>query len=338
MGNYEQKQRINVSCSAMSVLDSDYELFGASSRSGFYNRILSAFFDTAKASVDVACERYEAELQTALPANTDDKVMRALITHYRRRLCAEMESYPQGDSVLFRLNNDNYERLYNEFGEQLVERDNYTTVGKYLKALLEEYSRLAPAERERVYYAELIDQAIQPAIDAGYALEIHTGGGRFLVTPYAVMADAYSAHLYLTGISRPMNDPEAPAAIASFRLSRIEKAKHRKSVSHRRLTIDEKRDIERKLREVGVQYLLGNREIVRLKLTPRGMQSYMQRSYMRPYADSMGKDGIYTFSCSARQVENYFLSFGADVEILEPRYLRERFTAAYRDAYAVYEP
>ena len=237
MGNYEQKQRINVSCSAMSVLDSDYELFGASSRSGFYNRILSAFFDTAKASVDVACERYEAELQTALPANTDDKVMRALITHYRRRLCAEMESYPQGDSVLFRLNNDNYERLYNEFGEQLVERDNYTTVGKYLKALLEEYSRLAPAERERVYYAELIDQAIQPAIDAGYALEIHTGGGRFLVTPYAVMADAYSAHLYLTGISRPMNDPEAPAAIASFRLSRIEKAKHRKSVSHRRLCL-----------------------------------------------------------------------------------------------------
>ncbi len=337
LGNYEQKQRINLSCTALSVLDGDYELFGADSRSGFYNRILTSFFDNAKASVDVAVARYAADLTAALPAITDNAVKEALTAHYRRQLRAEIEAYPKGDSVLFRLNNENYQHLYNEYGEQLVETANYTSVGKYLKALLEEYARLSPSQRERVYYSAVIDDVIQPAIDAGYALQVSTGGMTFLVTPYAVLADTYSAHLYLTGLSRAMNDGSAEATIASFRISRLTNVRLRKSASHRRLTIDEKHEIEKKLRAVGVQYLLGNREVIRLRLTERGLQSYMQRSYMRPYADAIGKDGICTFSCSARQIENYFLSFGADVEILEPLALRTRFINAYREASAVYE-
>lgn len=338
MGNYEQKQRVNLSGLAMSVLDSDCELFGAPARAGFYNRIIAAFFDTAKASIDAATARYTADLKTALPADIDETVLKALEAHYRDQLRAEMDAYPQGESVIFRLNNDNYRRLYDDFDEQLAECDNYSSVSKYLKALLEEYARLSPAERERVYYSELIEHTIQPAIDAGYALEVATGPNRFMVTPYAVLSDMYGAHLYLAGISRPMNDPDAPAVIASFRVSRLEKARYRKSARHRRLTADDKREIEKKLREVGVQYLLGNREIIRLRLTPRGMQSYMQRSYMRPYADDMTKDGVCTFSCTPRQIENYFIPFGGDAEVLEPAYLRERFREAYEAACAVYQP
>ena len=57
LGNEDHKQRVNLSSLARSVIEIDQNVFDeGGSLSGFLNRIITAFRDTAEASVDLAVE------------------------------------------------------------------------------------------------------------------------------------------------------------------------------------------------------------------------------------------------------------------------------------------
>lgn len=325
-GNLEQKQRVNLSSFARGVVEQDHQVFGGRKAfSGFLNRIIELFSPMAEASIEAAVEQRRQSLR----GRVEPKVAAVLLEEYRQELLRKKEAWPQGDSLTFRLNNRNFEMLY----EDRAESSSYEAPSKYLKALLEEYARLSPSDRERVYFSAQIEEVILPAVEAGYPLEVTVNGRAFTVRPYGVMADAYGAHMYLVGYSCPEGGQEQ---IASFRISRLEKLRLGKRSDRKRLTREEIRLLEKKLQKTGVQYLVGDVQQIRLRLTPTGQREFNQRSYMRPNPDSVS-GGEYTFSCTQLQVRNYFLSFGAEVEILSPESLRQTFADAYRKALQVYE-
>ncbi len=337
IGNEEHKQRVNLSALARTVLETDFALFGGKTRSGFFNRIITIFAPCADASIDNAVEEYGDQLHGVLADIKDSEqkksLMDALVDDRRRHLLLKKESYPKGESVIFRLNNENFNELY----EDGRERNNYATPAKYLKALFEEYARLSPAERERVYFSEMID-ILHQAIDRHDVIETVLGNTPFLIRPYAVMADSYGTHMYLVGLSRPKEDPrDENERIVSIRVSRLEGVKRRARHNLGKLTIDNKLDMEEKLRCVGVQYLVGEAENITLKLTPHGQREFLQRAHMRPQPTAVTQDGVYTFYCTPRQIKNFFISFGKDVEILAPLSLREEFVETYREALCAYE-
>jgi predicted DNA-binding transcriptional regulator YafY len=136
-------------------------------------------------------------------------------------------------------------------------------------------------------------------------------------------------------MSRPEGAPESEEQIASFRVTRLTQVR-RRSHPRGRLTADDRRDIEEKIRQVGVQYLIGTGDRICVRLTQKGRREFLQRSYMRPMPERVEKD-LYYFSCTSMQVRNYFLSFGADAEILEPESLRQEFIRVYREALDHYE-
>ena len=329
LGNEEHKQRLNLSSLAHHVVEMDRGVLDeGGTLSGFLNRVISRFWEEAEASVDIAVEDRRQQL---CQAGVQSELVEPLADHYRQLLLQKKEAYPQGNSLSFRLNNENFDRLY----VQRAEADNYSAPGKYLKALVEEYARLSPSERERIYYRDLIRETLQPAIDAGYLLSVALGQRKFWVKPYKVMADPHNSHLYLVGMSRPEGSPVDQGKIASFRITRLGKVRHRSQPSGK-ITADERRDIEKKLQSVGVQYLIGEADRIRLRLTPEGRREFLQRSYMRPVPDKV-EDGVYQFSCTHQQIRNYFLSFGAKVQILEPESLRQEFISVYRQALESYE-
>ena len=329
LGNEEHKQRLNLSSFAGTVVEMDRSVFDESmTRSGFLNRVISAFWEQADASIDVAV----AERRHQLQANGfEPDIVERLAKDYRNRLQEKKESYPQGDSVLFRLNNRNFQLLY----EQGIEQDNYATPGKYLKALIEEYARLSPSEREAVFFRPLIETVLQPAIDAGSLLVVAIGQKTYWVKPYRLEADPFNSHLYLVGLSRPEGSPDSQSVAASFRITRLGQVR-RKAHPSGRLTADDKRDIEKKLQQVGVQYLIGEKDHIVLRLTPQGQQDFLQRSYMRPMPDKVEGD-VYHFSCTQMQIRNYFLPFGANVQICQPESLRQQFAEFYTRAAKTYE-
>lgn len=329
IGNEDHKQRVNLSSLARSVIEIDQSVFDeAGSLSGFLNRVITAFRDNAEASIDLAANQRRQHL---LADGYDHDIAQRLTSRYRQQLMQKKESYPQGDSLIFRLNNHNFRILYEDRAESTA----YSAPSKYLKALLEEYARLSPSERERVYYRNCIDGALQPALDAGYLLELHSGGKQFLVKPHSIMADPFNSHLYLVGLARRVDKPAEQETIASFRISRLEQAKTRRNPSGR-LSAEQRRQIEKQLQLVGVQYLVGNRNHIAIRLTAAGRQAFLQRSYMRPVPESVEGD-VYHFYCSVMQIRNYFLSFGKEAQILEPASLRKEFFKFYRDAYQSYE-
>lgn len=329
IGNEDHKQRVNLSSLARSVIEIDQSVFDeGGSLSGFLNRIITAFRDKAEASIDLAAEdRHRQFLADGYSA----QVAQRLTEDYRRRLQQKTQTYPQGDSLMFRLNNYNFDILY----EQGAESTTYSAPSKYLKALLEEYARLSPSERERVYFAQCIDQILQPALDAGYPLEFQINGKTHRVRPHSIMADPFNSHLYLTGFSRQADLPGERESIASFRISRIQKPKFRRQHGGR-LNSDEKRQIEKQLQLLGVQFLVGAQDHILVRLTPKGKQAFLQRSYMRPMPESIEGD-VYHFCCSPMQIRNYFLTFGKEAQILSPASLRKEFLKIYRDAAKAYE-
>lgn len=329
VGNEDHKQRINLSSLAWSVMEMDKSVFDPEgSLSGFINRIITAFREKAEASVDTMIVERKRQL---LAGGCPPAVAKRLVEEYRQQLQAKQEAYPQGDSMMFRLNNHNFHILY----EERAESTTYSAPSKYLKALLEEYARLSPSERERVYYSGVIEDVLQPAIDAGHFIEMAANNRRFWVRPHSVMADPFNSHLYLVGMARSVGKSADKEAIASFRISRIAEAKLRRQPGGR-LTAEDKRRIEKRLQQVGVQYLVGEQNNILVRLTPAGRQSFLQRSYMRPTPGKVEGD-VYHFTCSPVQIRNYFLSFGKEAEVLEPAFLRREFAAIYRDAAAIYE-
>lgn len=329
LGNEDHKQRINLSSLAWSVMEMDKSVFDPEgSLSGFLNRIITAFRDKAEASVDTMIIERQRQL---VAGGCPPAVAKRLVEEYRGRLQAKQEAYPQGDSMMFRLNNHNFNILY----EERAESTTYSAPSKYLKALLEEYARLSPSERERIYYNSMVEDVLQPAIDAGHFVEIVANNRRFWVRPHSIMADPFKSHLYLVGLARNVGKAADKESIASFRITRIAEAKLRRQ-SGGRLTAEDKRQVERRLQQVGVQYLVGEQNNILVRLTPNGRQNFLQRSYMRPTPGKVEGD-IYHFTCSPIQIRNYFLSFGKDAEVLEPAFLRREFATIYREAVALYE-
>ena len=328
VGNEDHKQRVNLSSLARSVIEIDQSVFDeGGSLSGFINRIITSFRDTAQASVDLAAGERKQQLLTG---GYPPEIVSRLVKEYRTHLLEKIQSYPQGDSLTFRLNNHNFQILYEERAESTA----YSAPSKYLKALLEEYARLSPSKRERVYYAPLIRQQLEPAMSAGYMLEVKAGERVFLVKPYSLMADPFNSHLYLVGLSYPADQAADRQTIASFRVSRLGQVKVKKQ--NGKLTADEKRQVEKQLQQVGVQYLVGSSDQIKVQLTPAGRYNFLQRSYMRPMPERVEGD-IYYFNCTPMQIRNYFLSFGRDAQILEPESLRADFAETYRLAAKAYE-
>ena len=328
-GNEDHKQRVNLSGLARTVIELDQSTFGDSGNlSGFLNRIITAFRDQADASIDLAVtERQQQLLEDGYALDVANR----LTEEYRRQLMLKKEAYPQGDSLMFRLNNYNFDLLYT----QRLESNAYSAPSKYLKALLEEYARLSPSERERVYYGELISGVLEPALDAGYLLDVQVSGKRYLIKPHNLMADPYNSHLYLTGYARRADKTAEEETIASFRVSRLVGAKTKKQPKGR-LSPEQKREIEKQLQQVGVQYLVGSRDQIKVRLTPAGQQAFLQRSYMRPLPERIEGD-VYCFCCAPMQIRNYFFSFGKEAQVLEPAPLRKEFLKIYREAARAYE-
>ena len=103
IGNEDHKQRVNLSSLARTVIEMDRTVFDeGGSFSGFLNRIITAFRDRAESSIDLAVADRQ---QQYVASGCSPELAKRLTEEYRRSLKTKTESYPQGDSVMFRLNN-----------------------------------------------------------------------------------------------------------------------------------------------------------------------------------------------------------------------------------------
>jgi len=335
--NDDQKQSINLSDEARNIIEQDKAAFGSKSISGFFNRVILNYYEDADATLSRTWQRkYEAFYDDFMEAPENDEAqkqfranLKKLSTEQRQtaaKLLADnavqklkegvIDKYPKGTGKKFRINNELL--LHLTESSQCSEDKAYGGhVGRYLKAILEEYARLPYYRREQIYYAQWFAD-IENAIAAKKRLQITTSRNEeYVVKPYRILTDSQSTYHYLVA----WHDDTGRAW--PFRISNIRKLKQRKTGSGK-ITAEEQCCIEEALQKKDVPFMGEDVCTIRVKLTEAGIGKYNTILHMRPCYDSIETGSIYVFTTTIRQAQYYFERFGPDAKILEPKELAQQ--------------
>lgn len=352
--NTEQKQSINLSAFAITVLRGDIEQFAPGmTMTGFLNAVIERYSGLADASVHASLLRRQAELAAAL--DQDDLLSSELTSEQRKRvihlLDAETESrlldesrlYESGKTFTFRLNNRNRENFFGNEADPCPELAWYGGYfSRYLKALVEEYCSLPLFSREEVFFHEYLD-LVEDAVNAARIVRIEmvsplTGNESWDVRPFGIHPDPSRMYHYLIGKSVRAGGPRRDEKIASIRLSRIRKLTvlNKKTSRSGMLSAAEKKEIRHKISTNTVSFLIGEEEDIVVRFSEAGKKKYQGSLFLRPPVRHIDEDGNWHFLCTSMQARAYFIRFGADALILSPSVLRESLAKTYADAAAAY--
>ena len=74
------------------------------------------------------------------------------------------------------------------------------------------------------------------------------------------------------------------------------------------LTKSDIENIEKELRNKGVQFMRGESQEIKIRLNEDGQKLYNRILHLRPKYIRIEEENIYVFDCSLKQIEYYFLS------------------------------
>lgn len=357
------KQHLNLSESAWHIVEQDIKNFYLSekeeSKSGFFNTIFKNFYETSQASINLRCENKREELNRVFGGKDfngfDDEVKETFIEKYlesyKKELKKKAWSYPKGHGEKFRINVENVQLLRDEIDEEEYYPD--SNIGLYLKAVFEEYCEKHNYEREQIFFKETMDE-INMALNESKKLKLtirekydpETNSfytKKYRIAPYKIVQDDARHYNYLIGLAEEIKEDGtyAEARVASFRISRIPIGQIRKMNSMSGFISKTKKDeIEEALLRKKAEFMVGDLIEVKVRFTQQGKESFKRVLHLRPQFYEISKEDafVYTFQCTEYQATNYFLRLGADVEILEPAFLRKNFEGKYAAGLEKYRP
>ncbi len=338
-GSESKKQHLNISPLAYEILSNDMFAFGKDSINGFINEVFRNYYSNADASIGLKINLLSGELSILLENLTEDKtkskIIKKIIEARKDELKAKSSSYEKGEGLKFSLQKDNYSYL-TERDSECEENNYYDRRGQYIKSVIEEYARLPFYERELIFFKPFADSANE-AIEKKCQLKVVTYKNKvFSVYPYKILCDPLSTSNYLVGYSKPYNS-DAEIIPCSFRLSSLRSVNVEISKSgflkKEKCTI-----LEKKLSSRGVQFMIGNEEEIKVRLTDIGVEKLHRQSHLRPtkYEKIENEHNVFIFMCTPVQAEAYFFKFGMHAEIISPPELREKFQTMYKEAFDTY--
>lgn len=351
---FENKQRLNLSERACSILRNDMEFYPFVPEtdkdldkipSTVINYIFNQCKDSAQSSIALRLKQRQQELEELL--NPVDKyIISKLLQEQQKKLttAAENRCQSKGYSMIFRINMDNLEYLASDDGqgESPFYQDN---AGKYIKAVLEEYAELPYVHRERLFYTPIlntIDTAISQKNQLKITLKSTTVKGAvrkhiiIYIRPYQVCTDTEGLYNYLVGYMRSSDSNSWH--VGAIRISSILKCSATGEGAF--LSAATQKEIKRLLALYGCQYLSSAHDDLQkivVQFTPAGEKMYRKMLHLRPQCVQQHPNLVYEFRCSQWQALNYFFKYGRDVKILEPQKLVRSFQKRYQDAAKQYE-
>lgn len=332
--NVEQKQHLNLSIKAQTIIRDDMVAFGINSMSGILNQVISCFKDVADASI---YERITEKKESLLNIFSDyshvdrEKIISRILSNCENELKLKSSNYESGKGIKFRINNENMEFLTSK--ELCKEDTYYDSLGKYIKALIEEYSGKSFFDREEIIKKEIIETIVS-SIHSENQIKIALTDGKIIVLkPYKITSDELRDNHYLLGILVP-NDERLYQNVISVRISSINAVHILRRNGH--ISKEKKDLIENEEATKGVPFIGKKLIQVKVQFSKKGEKNYRRITNLRPSYLSKDK-GVYTFFCSEEQAKFYFFRFGKEAKILEPKILAEHMRTEHQKAANMYE-
>lgn len=348
----EGRQHINLSNYAYSIVRNDSQTFmGAINYSGFINRIvLNSMLESFDDLLSEESERISKELihftklgrKTQL-SETDCNMIKKIAVAHRNYQITSFTHYSKDVPLKIRLNKDLHDIFYPlQSGWSGIEYN--ISQGDYIKSLIEDYARKTIFDRESIFYKSIIGD-FETILNASnenrqrILLTLSTGD-RYILKPYRLSYDYEADYHYIVGMGA--KDGSKEFVPASYRISRIEKYSLRSASSGSgKNTEKERKEIERKIKECGVPYILGNPAKHIVKLTHTGMNMYNSIFHQRPVYERIQKNEdksyLLTFIATSRQITNYFFAFAQEAEIISPIETKTWMHNRYKSAFESYD-
>ena len=320
------------------------------------NHIIKNYIETADASIAHRLHEKYQEFSKMFPPSQYDtdsrnKIIKELQNHEEKRLLMLKKQYLSSElkkSKKFYLKNEVKELLIHAMknGEDKY----YKRPGQYLTAIVEEYVHKPYLERERIFCADLI-QEIDSCIRKKKSLNVTTTSLKhYYMFPLRIETDPMSMYHYVIGYSVPKESVPDYASeeekekiflsnkkACAFRLSNISVVEDT-PLNNCTLTKTDISELNKKVKQQGIQFLLSSPDRIRVKLSEEGVQQYSQNFHLRPqYTSIIEEENIYIFDCPADQIKFYFFKFGEKAEILDPPELRAYFQNKYQKAFMQYQ-
>ena len=364
----EQRQHLNLSSHAYETLINDIGAFSEKGgMSGIINRILMNYMDESPASISTAVEKKRLEYIDILKkekggydsASAEDhyvnitseekKTIDYLCSAYKKSLTDHFVNNlpPKGHVLKIRLQND----IYDALGPAVPLSDEcYKSAGNYIRAIIEDYTVQTLYRREEIYFRELYElirsKLMIPAEHRPLlTLRAKNPTGKIIdyrIKLYDISSESASLYHYLITMSRSPKSPDNTYSPAVFRLSRIIKLYDTPSYGSGKITVREKKELEESIKKKSIPYILDNMDEYAIEFTPHGITMYNSILHLRPIADTSRTEildsgnQIMYFTCTYRQIENYFFKFGKDARILSPKSAAGKFRQAYQLASEAY--
>ena len=352
----EWKQHINLSESAWIVIHEDIKNFYSSeeeeSFSGFLNRVFRNYYQLAKATVSLRLEEKEEELVKLYSSNDfkkiDSETIATIIDKqletYKNELLDLAKSYQSGHGEKFRINKENLDLLRESLEDEYYDG----SVGKYLKAIFEEYATKPTYIREQIFFEEIVEK-IRYAISNQKKLKITLNdkvtvkedkkyNRKFYVSSYKIEQDSTKTFNYLIGYSIEIEKEDAIEAPCCFRISRIKKINVQSSMGAK-ISKEKAKELDDLLIERTVMFMSSDPIDIQIRFTDKGLEAFRRQLYMRPRIYTVDKNDkhLYTFRCTEIQAINYFFKFGWDATVISPIQLHEKMKLRYSRSLKTYE-
>ncbi len=362
----EQRQYLNISYHAFETLADDIDIFSErGGMSGIVNRILLNYMESSEATISSAVERKRQEYIGTIQRNkagshilsgenlpnlssSERKTIEFLLSEYRSKLTNHYlyELPPKEKAFTIRLQNKIYKTLCTE----PLQDKCYKSTGEYIRAILEDYTSKSLFQREIIYFREMHEIIRSKLLIPQKNRSLTTIKSRsvtgilqtFRVKPYALSKESDASYHYLIALSKLASDKNSVYKPAAFRLSRIEEFYDTPGYGSGKITEKEKKAVEDSIKMKSIPYLLNDINDYTVELTPSGIIKYKTILHLRPIADSSKTEHLHSggkimhFTCTYRQIENYFFQFGKEAKLISPKKDAERFKSAYKAAYEAY--
>lgn len=206
---------------------------------------------------------------------------------------------------------------------KIIEEENIQKEAGYLRNIYFTYVNNLRYVRERILFKEIFKE-IEEAINKNRKIKIKYHSYIRTVNPYLIKVANKEERSYLFCFCEKNNDYRV------YRISEIEKI----WLTTSEIEIRDKYYIE-KIKENFDPFLSFNKHI-KVRFTEIGIKRYEKALLNRPKLVSQDKN-IYIFQCSEKHAKVYFAQFYSEVEILEPKSLREEFKKEFIKILSLYD-
>ena len=345
--NEQNKQRINISTHAAGIIEHDVRDFNIKNRDTLINTILR-YVEKHSLSSASYLARYKAKLSSEL-SEFDvkcpiDKIVERFTQKEEQRLVDEHNRY----STHTRNQKGFYIRISNDVrrwleGSNNTEDKYYSSLEQYINTAVESYARKSDYERELVIFDNLISQ-LNGYIRDQVWLDMYNNSLVSRIFPVKVDTDRSQMHAYLACYRLEDCAKYRPV---TYRISSLPADIRSIEDGDRVITDKEIKELYELIEERGIQFLSEPAVDIEVALTYSGIKIYERTRHLRPdpvkispyQRDSKAAvlETVYTFHCTERQAEYYFLRFGSDAYVLSPKSLRTRFRKKHEETVKLYQ-